>query len=442
MRIVIIVLLLILGVGSKNLKAQWFTIYHDTTFPVTEAIVDAKMLDEMNGYLLKITGNPISSRIFKTTDGWQSWTIYDFPGHLFQSIDFPSIDTGYVGWVSSIFFRTFDGGQSWNQIPTSSFQPVILNTKSIAFYDNNIGVASQNGLHYLTYDAGDTWQLVDTFPSINRGDFSFVKDQIYFASDKKNITLSFDTMKTFINRQVFNGQSARVAYSNGKLAIAGQGVLGHQYGYPHFNFGMVAIGELYSPDFRIYHFPQGTYVWQIVRTENNIYAQTSKIVSPNIPSNGYIIKSENDGYQWYLQMTDNVNGTTNEFDDSGVRKIQCLNDSVCFAFSNFRIYKTTNGGGPLGEEVGYFYENFTAIDEVVKVNKSDFYLFPNPATQSITIKTNIMQTTTLIIYDVMGKEVKRQQINAKESTVDVSALSNGVYFVRVNEEVRKLIKGE
>jgi hypothetical protein len=75
-------------------------------------------------------------------------------------------------------------------------------------------------------------------------------------------------------------------------------------------------------------------------------------------------------------------------------------------------------------------------------NQDIFTLFPNPATQSITIKTNIMQTTTLLIYNVMGKEVYRQQITAKETNVDVSALSNGLYFVRVNDEVRKFIKGE
>jgi trimeric autotransporter adhesin len=93
---------------------------------------------------------------------------------------------------------------------------------------------------------------------------------------------------------------------------------------------------------------------------------------------------------------------------------------------------------------GDYYEAYGNLTSTNQHPKKEFELtiFPNPTTQSVTIKTNITQSASVIIYNVMGKEVYRQQITAKETNVDVSHFSNGVYFVRVNDEVKKLIKGE
>jgi hypothetical protein len=75
-------------------------------------------------------------------------------------------------------------------------------------------------------------------------------------------------------------------------------------------------------------------------------------------------------------------------------------------------------------------------------------IYPNPATNTLNIEssTNFSQ---LIISDVLGNVVIRQQVYNKAVSVDVSGLgsrklSGGVYFVRVESEngfvVKKFVK--
>ena len=52
-------------------------------------------------------------------------------------------------------------------------------------------------------------------------------------------------------------------------------------------------------------------------------------------------------------------------------------------------------------------------------------IYPNPATTTINITYNL-QVATCSLYDVLGNEV----INKKEKEIDVSNLSNGVYFIQ------------
>jgi N-acetylneuraminic acid mutarotase len=64
---------------------------------------------------------------------------------------------------------------------------------------------------------------------------------------------------------------------------------------------------------------------------------------------------------------------------------------------------------------------------------SDFSIFPNPATQSIsfdnTIRTKKLEV--LRIYDVNGKLISEANLDANARSVDISFLSTGVYFVEL-----------
>jgi hypothetical protein len=62
-----------------------------------------------------------------------------------------------------------------------------------------------------------------------------------------------------------------------------------------------------------------------------------------------------------------------------------------------------------------------------------FLIYPNPASTQITISTPTTpdKTTTLTIIDITGKEVMNCELTQDQTVVDVSGLSQGVYFVRV-----------
>jgi len=81
-------------------------------------------------------------------------------------------------------------------------------------------------------------------------------------------------------------------------------------------------------------------------------------------------------------------------------------------------------------------------------SKSDFemHLFPNPAATFFTIFSSRLSLKSISIMDLPGKKVEFIQLsgNRKEAIVDVSGLSTGIYFVKVETEngtsIQKLIK--
>jgi hypothetical protein len=70
-------------------------------------------------------------------------------------------------------------------------------------------------------------------------------------------------------------------------------------------------------------------------------------------------------------------------------------------------------------------------------------MYPNPVTNYLTINTT-GQILKLNFMDITGKIVKTLEVNSNEVTADISNLSSGIYFVKVEDEFgtkySKLIK--
>ena len=75
--------------------------------------------------------------------------------------------------------------------------------------------------------------------------------------------------------------------------------------------------------------------------------------------------------------------------------------------------------------------------------KNTLSIFPNPASNLITIKSNTT-IEKMELLDIYGKLIKSAFVDGSEISLDVSSLSNGVYFIKANGElgvqVNKFIK--
>ncbi len=71
--------------------------------------------------------------------------------------------------------------------------------------------------------------------------------------------------------------------------------------------------------------------------------------------------------------------------------------------------------------------------------KEVFSLYPNPATDKITVQGNFTGMATLSLHDISGKLILKKRITSASTTIKLPSVPKGVYLVRVNESTQKLI---
>jgi len=68
-------------------------------------------------------------------------------------------------------------------------------------------------------------------------------------------------------------------------------------------------------------------------------------------------------------------------------------------------------------------------------NQNTIAVYPNPATDKITIESNGNQTgATLCIYSLNGQILFQSQITEQHTEVDISQFSKGIYFVKYMDD--------
>lgn len=96
-----------------------------------------------------------------------------------------------------------------------------------------------------------------------------------------------------------------------------------------------------------------------------------------------------------------------------------------------------------GGEEYVFNLNFKYSPDAVEENYSAFFsnAYPNPASNFVNFDCE-MQNATIAIYNMMGQEVIRQDVNDSHVSINISDLTDGIYFysVIVNGEAVKTNK--
>ena len=97
----------------------------------------------------------------------------------------------------------------------------------------------------------------------------------------------------------------------------------------------------------------------------------------------------------------------------------------------FRMYE----GALTADDVLELFELEVAVNSV---NYQDFKVYPNPATDYIRL-TSDREISEVSIYNAIGQEVLRMNDVTKGSSIYVSHLQDGIYFVKTQDVVQKLI---
>jgi len=87
------------------------------------------------------------------------------------------------------------------------------------------------------------------------------------------------------------------------------------------------------------------------------------------------------------------------------------------------------------EDVDFFVDNFSIGSTSLSLNDvstvSNFTFFPNPVNNVLTIKAQA-SIDSITVYNMLGQTVVRSTPNTNDSTVDMSLLQSGAYFVQVS----------
>lgn len=76
-----------------------------------------------------------------------------------------------------------------------------------------------------------------------------------------------------------------------------------------------------------------------------------------------------------------------------------------------------------------------------KHKKKPTLVYPNPALDIVYIKINsVLLDKTILLFNNFGQLVQEDEMNSLIKTIDISHLRNGVYLLKVNGEVKKIIK--
>jgi Zn-dependent metalloprotease/chitodextrinase len=68
----------------------------------------------------------------------------------------------------------------------------------------------------------------------------------------------------------------------------------------------------------------------------------------------------------------------------------------------------------------------------------DFTIYPNPTSSDLNIEFNALRNVTLWVYDMNGRLVFGQQLNAQAETLDVSMLENGIYTLVLTDNEKQI----
>ncbi len=413
------------------MHAQWSAVHSGAEGSSTK---DLFFLDNDYGYVIGYFDE--GSYILRTHDGGVNWDSLRYDDHYFESIFMTSNDTGYV---SSFYegqmavLRTIDAGDSWQMVASELYFANAI-PYAISFFDNDTGIISVQGFGAITTNAGVDWEEIDPDQYQGFRDNDVGVDE-FVSFEGALITWSIDRCVTFhADTLEYQGSHNSLDVLDHRFISSAIGTDGQVFDFPYYSFGIVTIGDVETEEFNISYFPDLNRVLGVSRPLPNVlYAICRYYYSdPNDPK--LFMKSVDGGQSWFFQ---DVEGP--EYFET--RELFCVNDTVCYAYKGFgsKIYKTTNGGGPLGDLVTQIP---LSLEDISKPQIA-FELFPNPSTGVITIQCD-EPIDRVEVLDISGRLLYSNVAIPANGELDVYALPSGVYLVKVEvidggHGVRKLV---
>ena len=107
---------------------------------------------------------------------------------------------------------------------------------------------------------------------------------------------------------------------------------------------------------------------------------------------------------------------------------------VCVRFLPFPAAESLDRMDTTGSPNVYFTTDCSSATSIATDEENLVAIYPNPATNELTLELSNTRPTTLELYSASGKCVYRKEIQEVTAEIDVSGLSRGLYFLRIRQE--------
>lgn len=139
-----------------------------------------------------------------------------------------------------------------------------------------------------------------------------------------------------------------------------------------------------------------------------------------------------------LQMVNSITSGGTDFDSA---IINFSSDPTVNNNPNFVVKWSTGGPNNILTSGNNRFDNIALIGDTngpsgienITQNNGGYNLYPNPATENITVTGNSQGLKLITIYDVSGKSIGVSEMTNDKTTINISNLSAGSYMMEIKE---------
>lgn len=374
---------------------QWINQY---TTPGLVSLYDLHCLDANNCYA---DGWGPGGIIIKTTDG-TNWLVSYSGSTQFAGIFCTDVNICYAGSDDGNIYKTTNGGSTWIPKDAAGTHPYIF------FVSDSIGYAfSGGGDMAKTVDAGETWNLFGTPITNFLGEYG-----IFFINTSTGYRCGGGVLpnKALIYKTTNGGNTWTKVFEDTTLnGLASIQFINDSVGYTVGSKGMIFKTTDAGQNWVAMNNP---YQGDINTTYKSVYFTDEQrgYVIGNIER---ILKTNDGGSNWTEDTLNTPCGL--------LRKVYISNNEG-YIIGCSQVYKNDSTG-------------LSTSIKNISTNKTIGKIFPNPFSTSATFFINESRNATcdFVLYDLLGREVKRTTINQTRTKIDRDNLPSGMYFYKISD---------
>lgn len=145
-----------------------------------------------------------------------------------------------------------------------------------------------------------------------------------------------------------------------------------------------------------------------------------------------LLISTDDGVTWTVLNTWDASNTPSNEENTYTQ------DLSSYANSSVRIaFYATDGATDDEEDYDFFIDDFVVTNTestgTIQHELTSLSIYPNPVSDMLSI-TNDTAIDTVEMFDVNGRRLVNKKVNNASTTIDVSSLATGTYFVKVTTD--------